>query len=149
MSADHLQNGWFECVIVFFSISLLLHLLTTWATSHRYFGTCICTILQIYASSQSANNQFLKIQVHVTRTPCQIWIFKNQYLRILLTGFSNIDNAYADNRQIMQKWWKLIAETVSRNKVKDKVDAKQVEVFAVTASCACCVLWWNTTTIIH
>ena len=58
--------------------------------------------LQISASIQSAINQFLKIQV--TRTPFQIYFFKNQYLkRILLTGFSNIDNVYAENQQIMQK----------------------------------------------
>ena len=42
-------------------------------------------------------------------------------MRILLTGFLNIDNVYAGNQQIMQKWWKLFAETVSRNKVKEKV----------------------------
>ena len=40
---------------------------------------------------------------------------------ILLTWFSSIDNVYADNQQIMQKWWKLIAETVSRNKVIENV----------------------------
>ena len=68
MSADNLQNCWFLCVIFF--ISLLLPFLTKWATSHRYFDTRISTILQISASSQSANNQLLKIQV--TRTPFQI-----------------------------------------------------------------------------
>ena len=36
--------------------------------------------------------------------------------KFLLTGFSNIDNVYAGNQKIMQKWWQLIAETVSWNK---------------------------------
>ena len=40
---------------------------------------------------------------------------------ILLTGFLNIDYVYADNQQITQKRWNLIAETVSQNNVKEKV----------------------------
>ena len=48
MSAEHLQNCSFLCVM-FFSISLPLPFK---ATSHRYFG--ICTVLQ-------SASQFLKI----------------------------------------------------------------------------------------
>ena len=43
----------------------------------------------------------------------------NNLKKILLTGLSNIDNVYAGNQQ-MQKWWKLIAETVRRKKWKKK-----------------------------
>ena len=35
---------------------------TIWATLNRYFGTCICTILQISASFQSANNSLVENQ---------------------------------------------------------------------------------------
>ena len=31
-----------------------------------------------------------------------------------------IDNIYAGNQQLMQRWRKLFAEMVSRNKVKEK-----------------------------
>ena len=56
-----------------FAISLLLPFLTIWSTLHRYFGTCISSILQISASSQSATYQFLKIQI--TRTSLQNMTF--------------------------------------------------------------------------
>ena len=73
MSADHFQNCWFSiCIFSHFSSVAFFNNMTIWATSHRYFGTCICTILQISASSKSPI-QFLKIQV--TRTPFQICIF--------------------------------------------------------------------------
>ena len=62
----------------------------------------------------------------------------------LLAGFSKIYNVYADNQQIMQKWCKLIAETVSRNKVKENVSeiwfihSKQRCVFRRASFC--CIL---------
>ena len=64
------------------------------------------------------------------RTPNK---FRINSLRILLTGFSNIDNVYADNQQI------IIAETVSRNKVKEKIG----EIWFIQSVCfSPCIIFW-------
>ena len=68
--------------------------------SHRYFG--ICNILHISAISQSANNHFLKIQV--TRTPFKYGVLKPIIEDDSASRFSNIENVYTENQQIMQKW---------------------------------------------
>ena len=44
------------CLFYFSSVAFS----TILVTLHRYFGTCIGTILQLYSSSHSASNQFLK-----------------------------------------------------------------------------------------
>ena len=112
------------------------------AISHRFFWYMhqFCIYYLLVPSLQII--MFLKIQV--TRTPFQILIFKNQELKINnWTGFSNIDGS----QQLMQKWWKLIAETVSRNKVKEKVGeiwtykaSRKVCSFFFAVHHCCCIL---------
>ena len=71
MSAEHLPKK-LVLMCIFFSISLMFPF------NHMgdiTFGILeYAPILHISASSQSANNKYLKLKIQVTRTPFQIWI---------------------------------------------------------------------------
>ena len=89
MSAEHLQK---RC----YFISLLLACLLNHMDDITQVFLVYAPILHISASSQSANNQFLKIQV--TSTPFQISIKEVYAYR-----FSNIDNFY-DNAKMVKNY---------------------------------------------
>ena len=59
----------------------------------------ICIILHVSASSQSAR----PILENTGNQNLLSYVFDQKLKRILLTGFSNIDNVFAGNQQIMQK----------------------------------------------